>query len=166
MMYVHILTRPDGSVMVVHPAPKSRRPGEDDETFAARTLARTLEANPEWRAYPVTAVPREELEPLLANRRFRGAWRRSGHTCAVDMPAARAIWLDEVRRERAPKLTKSDVDFVRAQESGDVARQERVKIYRQSLRDITATERPRVDACATPEALEALTPEWPTDPAA
>lgn len=162
---IHILTCPDGAVMIVHPAPQNRRAGEDDETFAARTLARTLEAHPEWKAYPVVTVDRAAVEPILTNRRFRNAWRYAGGRLDVDMPTARTLWMDEVRTARKPKLEKSDVDLMRAQEGGTAAQIDKVKVYRQQLRDITATERGRVDACSTPAALESLVPQWPLDPA-
>lgn len=148
-MLAYILTRPDKSVLVVYPAPQ----------YTGDALARTLEANPEWKDYPVTVAL--TAADLPKSRRFRNAWRLKDGACSVDMPAARDLWLEEVRAARAPKLAKSDVDAMRALEKGDATLQAKVATYRQHLRDITATERPRVDACTTPEALDALEPEWP-----
>jgi len=78
---------------------------------------------------------------------------------------ARTQRMNEVRVVRTLKLAKSDVDFLRAQEKADVVMQDKLKTYRQSLRDLPATEQPNADACTTPEALAAWGPTWPTDPA-
>lgn len=107
-----------------------------------------------------------EPEGLATSRRFRACWRQAGTARpAVDMPLARIQRMNEVRTQRAPKLTKSDVDLLKAQEAADLARQTALKTYRQKLRDLPATEQPAVDACATPEALDAWRPTWPVDPA-
>lgn len=107
-----------------------------------------------------------EQGDLLVSRRFRTCWRRSGMAIPiVDMPLARTQRMNEVRQERQPRLEKSDVDLLRAQEKVDVVMQDKLKTYRQGLRDLPATEQPNVDALTTPELLVAWKPAWPVDPA-
>ena len=102
----------------------------------------------------------------VLGRRFRSCYRRAGTSLPrIDMPLARGERMNEIRVKRVPRLEKSDVDFLRAQEKADVVMQDKLKTYRQSLRDLPATEQPNADACTTPEALAAWGPTWPTDPA-
>ena len=99
-------------------------------------------------------------------RRWRGCYRRAGATLPrVDMTLARVQRMNEVRGERASKLTKSDVDLLRASmETSDVVMQNTLRIYRQQLRDLPTTEQPNVEALTTPEQLAAWQPAWPPDP--
>jgi len=104
-------------------------------------------------------------EPDKMTRRFRGAWRQSGPTMPfVDMPLARTQRMNEIRAERTPRLEKSDVDLLRAQETADVVTQNNLKTYRQKLRDVPQVGQPNVDAITTPEALAAWEPTWPVSP--
>lgn len=102
----------------------------------------------------------------VLGRRFRSCYRRSGTNLPrIDMFLARGERINEVRVARMPKLEKSDIDLLRAQEKADVVMQDSLKDYRQKLRDIPTTEKPNVDAITTPEALATWEPAWPVDPA-
>ena len=154
-----VYTRPDGGVSVVGVSPEylARFPTEADALAALRPIVVPPGA---------TNVTEVGLTALPSTRRFRNAWRQVGAVAPqVDMPLARIQRMGEVRVERAPKLTKSDVEFLRAQETGNTTLQASLKDYRQRLRDLPATERPTVDAIATPETLAAWNPAWPIDPA-
>lgn len=74
----------------------------------------------------------------------------------VDMTKAREIKRDMIRQERAPKLAELDVDFMRAVEAGDTAKQSEIAAKKQALRD--ATNDPAIDSATTPEQLKAVTP--------
>ena len=88
-----------------------------------------------------------------ADRTFRGAWAFNGAAVEIDMAKARDIHRDNLRAERAPRLAKLDVDYMKALEtSGDTAA---IAAQKQALRDVT--EDARIAGAATPEALKALT---------
>lgn len=55
----------------------------------------------------------------------------------ININKAKAIKLDQLRAERAPKLAALDVAFVRALEQGDDAEQSRIAAEKQALRDVT-----------------------------
>ena len=99
-------------------------------------------------------------------RRFRNAWRRAGAALpAVDMPEARTIRMNEVRSERTPRLTKCERDIVLAQAKGQTTLVGNLLTYRQTLLDLPATERPKLDARMTPSEVDTFVPTWPVDPA-
>lgn len=90
---------------------------------------------------------------LPADDFFRGAWVwRDGATrIETDMPRALGIAQEKIRIARAPKLAELDVEFQRAVEAKDDARQATVTAQKQRLRDATADS--RLTAATTPEAL-------------
>lgn len=55
----------------------------------------------------------------------------------INIDKAKAIKLDQLRAERAPKLAALDVAFVRALEQGDTDAQARIAAEKQALRDVT-----------------------------
>jgi hypothetical protein len=85
---------------------------------------------------------------------FRDAWRDDGTVISVDMPAARDIWRDKMRRARAPLLADLDVQFIRALEQGQPTGP--ITAQKQALRDVTAD--PALEAAKTPDELRAV---WP-----
>ena len=74
----------------------------------------------------------------------------------INMDKARSIKKDMIRAERAPKLEALDVEFMRAVESGDAAKQTEVASKKQALRD--ATDDPSIASASTPEELKAVVP--------
>jgi hypothetical protein len=60
----------------------------------------------------------------------------------INIDKAKAIKLDLIRAERAPKLAALDVAFVRALEQGDTAAQARIVAEKQALRDVTKVALP------------------------
>lgn len=88
-----------------------------------------------------------------SDRTFRNAWR-GGAAITVDMPAAREIWRDKLRAERAPHFTDLDGQYQQALESKNVAQQATIAAKRQALRNVTADA--RITTAATPDALKAL----------
>lgn len=55
----------------------------------------------------------------------------------INIDKAKAIKLDQLRAERAPKLAALDLAFMRAVEQGDTAAQSRIAAEKQALRDVT-----------------------------
>lgn len=74
----------------------------------------------------------------------------------VNMTKALEIKKDMIRAERQPKLEELDVQFMRAVESGDTAKQAEITTKKQALRD--ATEDPILTNASTPEELKEAVP--------
>ena len=72
----------------------------------------------------------------------------------INIDKAKAIKLDQLRAERAPKLAALDLAFMRAVEQGDTAKQASIAADKQALRDITKAPLP--DDVAT---LKDFTPD-------
>ena len=161
-------------VAPLYNAMATRTEQEAVRIVAKRDAPRTAEVHG-FRAMDATDLSVMEatglLNPIIAtkpeNRRWRNCWRRIGiGTPAVDMPMARAQRMNEVREKRAPKFTKSNYDLLYVLvDSPNTPMQNKLKDYRQKLRDLPTTEQPNVDALATPEQLAAWEPTWPVDPA-
>ena len=56
---------------------------------------------------------------------------------SINIDKAKAIKLDQLRAERAPKLAALDLAFMRAVERGDLLQQASIAAEKQALRDIT-----------------------------
>jgi hypothetical protein len=65
----------------------------------------------------------------------------------INIDKAKAIKLDQLRAERAPKLAALDLAFMRAVEQGDTAKQASIAAEKQALRDVT--KQPLPDDVAT-----------------
>ena len=55
----------------------------------------------------------------------------------INIDKAKAIKLDQLRAERAPKLAALDLAFMRAVERGDLLEQASIAAEKQALRDVT-----------------------------
>jgi len=75
----------------------------------------------------------------------------------VNMTKAVEIKKEMVRQERAPLLAQLDVEFMRAVEAGDTAKQAEIATKKQALRD--ATKDPIILNATTPEELKAAVPD-------
>lgn len=154
-----LYTRPDGGVSVVCPTKEYLAQFPTELGGLAAVIAKDVPGD----ATDVRICEGVDLPP---SRRFRDCWRRVGTGLPqVDMLLARTQRMNEVRWQRGPKLTKSDVDLLKALEAGNTTLQASLKTYRQALRDIPQTQQAAMDACTTPEQLETWAPTWPTDPA-
>lgn len=100
----------------------------------------------------VIEVP--SLDAIPQDRSFRSAWKFDGGF-SVDMPKARNIHRDRMRKARALKLAALDVEAMRAvEESKPLAP---IVQRKQELRDVTAL--PAIEAARTPEELKAVWPD-------
>lgn len=109
----------------------------------------------------VTVVEAADLPYWGSFGRF--AWRQDGATAPiVDMARARPIKTDQIRVERDKRFAALDINYIRADEAGNVVEKQRIAILKQKLRDLPATVQPDLAAITTPEALEAWEPPWPT----
>jgi hypothetical protein len=72
----------------------------------------------------------------------------------VNIEKAKAIHLDKFRAARAPKLAALDIDYSRADESGDAAKKSEIAAKKQALRDVT-----KIDLPSTLPEIKATWPE-------
>lgn len=109
---------------------------------------------------PADAAETEEVDPatLPGDRAFREAWAKINGRVDVDMPKARTIHMDRIRKARDAKLQSLDGEEMAAQSSGDTSRLTQVRAQKQALRDLPQTL--NLDAAWTPEELKAI---WPED---
>jgi hypothetical protein len=73
----------------------------------------------------------------------------------VNPEKAKAIWKDKWRQSRKPLLASLDIEFMKAVESADTAKQAEIASQKQALRDVTKTE----IVGNTPEEIKAV---WPS----
>jgi len=73
----------------------------------------------------------------------------------VNPDKAKAIWKDKWREARKPLLASLDIEFMKAVESADTAKQAEIAEQKQALRDVTLTE----ITGNTPEEIKAV---WPS----
>lgn len=137
-----IFTNPDGSVGVIIPAPGV-------ELTIQQIAAKDVPAGCPFEIVEASDIP--------ADREFRNAWKLDeAKKLAVDMVKAVAIKQDKIRAERAPLLADLDVQFMRATETGDSAKQSEIAAKKQALRD--STKDPAILNATTVEQLKAAKP--------
>ncbi len=90
----------------------------------------------------------EEHEIGGLDRTFRNAWT---YDMKIDIPKAKEIWKEKLRRDREPLLKQLDVDYMRALESGDLT--DTIIVEKNRLRDITE----RVDSAKTIKSIKEIT---------
>ena len=93
----------------------------------------------------------------LPDEYFRKAWKLNGSNVEVDMPMAREIHMNEIRKLRTPKLEEADRAVQIAEHAGDNAKKATEAAKRQALRDIP--QKFDLSVYATPEELKAAIPE-------
>jgi hypothetical protein len=138
-----IYTRPDGGVSVVYPVISA----DDPEGFTEQQALQRAHKD-----VPADAIEPTVVEDIPSDRTFRNAWRQRGAQVEVDMPKAREIHRERLRRIRAPRLAAEDVNFMRALERGEPTSP--IAARKQALRDAPAD--PAIEAAATPEELKLL----------
>ena len=109
---------------------------------------------------PATAVSNETVDKsaLPTDRYFRNAWTKAVGGCDIDMPKARIIHMDVIRRYRDRELARLDLEYMKADEDNDNAQKASIANTKRTLRDIPQTF--DLSGFSTPEALKA---EWPTE---
>lgn len=71
----------------------------------------------------------------------------------VNTDKAKEIWLEHYRRARTPLLEKLDLEYMRADEAGNLDLKKEIAAKKQALRDVTKTE--------LPDTLEGIKATWP-----
>lgn len=144
------ITEPDGSLsimlFVLPPAPAEGEPPIDVDGAIAAEVAAQRRSAVSWR--------RVRADELPASRSYRAAWVDRAGRIEVDMPRAREVLRDRIRVLRERRLAELDKEYLRADEQNDGARKRQIAVQKQALRDAPAD--PRIDAAATPQALDDL----------
>ena len=117
-----IYTTPEGGIAVIIP---SANCGMTIEQIAAKDV-------PTGASFDIV-----EAADIPADRSFRGAWQKDGAKIGVDVTRAQDITKDRLRAERAPLLVDLDVEYMRATEQSDAAKQATIAAEKQRLRDVT-----------------------------
>ena len=120
---------------------------ETEEAFLARLQERCVPPD----ATDIRIVERAEIP---TDRTFRNALKSD---LTHDMEKCRSIWRDKMRDARKRLLAALDVEYQRADETGDAQEKLSVAAAKRELRDVTAV--PEIDAAKTPEELKAVWPE-------
>lgn len=157
-----IYTRPDGGISIVTPGINTHTQNEKGEVVPvpesiseAEAIERAVNKLPDYakniyRLVDGSAIP--------FDRTFRNAWVECLVLgCKVDMPKAREIHRAHLRKLCVPRFAALDVDYIRADEVGDLVAKADIAAKKQVLRDVTSD--PRIDGAATPEELKAVIPE-------
>lgn len=137
-------------------------PAYVDALIAKYVNAGAPEAERAWKdgQLPVSwrFVPNDYVDEQT-DRYFRNAWKDAPgrRKPDVDMPKAREIHRQQLRRLRAPLLEQLDTEYLQADERGDHPTKRDISTRKQMLRDVTVD--PRIEAAQTPEELKAVIPE-------
>jgi hypothetical protein len=125
-------------------------------------LARIWAQNPRSNVVSTHEVEQEIVNnPQLEERRgFRDAWIWSGTAIDVDMPKARVIHMDRIRKVRNAEFERRGLDrhLQTALTRGDTVRAQELEEEKQILRDIP--QKYDLSGFKTPEELKAA---WPKE---
>lgn len=135
-----------GRLNIEHPAYGVRKDLTDDDVLHRALMLVQSRGVADIKIVDDADIPKD--------RTFRNAW---GTNFVVDMAKAVEIQKDTLRFMRAQKLIDTDIEFLKAIEVGDVAKQAAVSAKKQALRDVTND--PRLASAKTPEELKAIIPE-------
>lgn len=97
-----------------------------------------------------------EHADIPTDKTYRNAWRKGATGVEVDMPKARLIHMERIRKVRNKELEKSDDELLKALENGGPATP--LKTKRQKLRDIPQTF--DLETATTEAELKA---KWPAE---
>jgi hypothetical protein len=100
----------------------------------------------------------DDWTPPDGNRAYRAAWKLNGSKVEVDMPKARAIHMNYIRRARDKKLAELDPLWMKATGQKKAVEADAIEAQRQKLRDIPQTL--DLSQAATPDDLKAI---WPAE---
>lgn len=150
-----VYRRPDGGVSVVGPSPRFMAKFKTEGEGMAALQGKSVPPD----ATDICICDEADISP---DRTFRNAWERdtspSPAPIKTDMPKARNIHMDRIRKARNAKLKQLDGPWMRAMGQGNAAEATRIEAQRQSLRDMPQTF--DLTTAATPDELKAL---WPPE---
>lgn len=165
-----VYRRPDGGISIVTPVYEENAVKEIIKAAHALGEKIAIDGNLDEAAYldwlirkdvPTDATEIEIIEhdALPADRAFRNAWDKKDGEIIVDMPKARLIHLENLRKERNLKLQEMDIEFQKAFEVSDQAKITEIAQVKQALRDMPDTAIPEMEKIEDPEQLKDYQPE-------
>jgi len=94
---------------------------------------------------------------IPTDRTFRNAWKKDGKKIKTDMPRARNIHLNNIRKKRDKRLKEKDIEWQIAMEKGLTDKAQAIATEKQTLRDIPQTF--DLDQYTEPDALKDACPD-------
>lgn len=134
-----------------------------DESGGVRIMSQSTSWKGTMQELAAKHVPRGTTYQILddtdipADRTYRNAWREGKKAINVDMPAARGIFLDNVRILRNAKLVELDTEVIKAVEKGESTTA--LATEKQRLRDLPDTLSKELEKCETVEDFKAVNVE-------
>ena len=144
----------DGSCVITVPV-RNARPEEDT---VEKYLDAIRDKDPINDAVETTYIERSDL-PTRGS--FRNAWRVKDGNVRMDMPEARKIKTDQIRKQRLSRLAALDLEYMRADESSNTAEKQRIIKLKQALRDLPVTIQSSIGSIENAEELDRWQPKWP-----
>lgn len=123
------------------------RPANDANLF--HEISRGFATGPQPVRYRLVSA-----DDIPADRTFRDALADDGKELTYNMPKAREMQRERIRRARVAKFAANDLAMMDAVVEGDQQKIEAAKARRQYLRDAPAD--PRIDAAQTVDELKAI----------
>lgn len=121
---------------------------ETEDQFLARLAAKDVPGD-------ATNVQIVDEAVIPSGRTFRNAWAHCQvNGCRIDMPKARAIACDMLRRERSERFKKLDGDWMRETAKGNANVAAEIEAKRDTLRNWPTDQ--RISTCAAPDELKNL----------
>jgi len=133
-----IWNKPDGSCCITVFADdleaQAATLGKTADELRAETIEKIQASRPDLVGTTPIHVDEADIDDPLSFG--REVW---SHGAKLNKPKARAIKTDQIRPERNERLAALDIDYMRADEAGNVPEKERVAVVKQELRDLPAT---------------------------
>ena len=94
---------------------------------------------------------------IPTDRTYRNAWHRPNDKIEHNIPIAKELHRGILRENRAVLLAQLDIEYQRADETGDTTLKQSIALKKQKLRDVT--KHPDIDAAQTVDDLKLITIE-------
>ena len=107
---------------------------ETEEEYLARVIDRNKEDGIITGEYFVC-----DESDIPAKDRFRSAWEIKDGKPSISIDKAKSIHMSKIRADRDAELSKLDIDYIRADESGDSALKSDISSKKQALRYLPGT---------------------------
>jgi hypothetical protein len=124
-------TREDGGLSLLFPNYEGMRT-ETEEDFIDRIIAKDIPAN----AVNHQILSEADYIEFLEDKTFYKAWFLQNGAIEINLVKAKEIKINDLRIIRDEKLKELDVQYMRADESGDSALKATIADQKQELRDM------------------------------
>lgn len=154
-----VFERLDGSISIDIPVARIA----NDSAALAKHIARIADRPGVTHRLTLTSADLPSAQPGQS-RRFRNCWRWDGSGVVVNLPAAHATVMREVRAERDRRLLESDGAHIGLSEIGTEQQKANWRAYRQALRDFPAAIHAVVHGLTSAADIEFYEVTWPGKP--